>query len=78
MLPNLSPFVSSPVHHYNLKYTVIWEGVKKNAVGNKKKNMEESFTIALFFSVSSHIPIAMAEKISGRGRGAEKAFKLGI
>lgn len=49
---------------------------------------EGSFTIALFFSVSSNIPIAMAEKdirpgrgkknIGGGGGGAGKAIKLGI
>lgn len=52
---------------------------------------EGSFTIALFFSVSSNIPIAMAEKDirPGRGKkktqgtgagggGAGKAIKLGI
>lgn len=33
---------------------------------------EGSFTIALFFSVSSNIPIAMAEKDIRPGRGGKK------
>lgn len=33
---------------------------------------EGSFTIALFFSVSSNIPIAMAEKDIRPGRGEKK------
>lgn len=62
MPPNLSPCIRYPVHHYNLKYTAIWEGVGNNAVCNQEKNMGRGLTIALFSSIGSDIPIAMAEK----------------
>lgn len=70
MPPNRPPFIRYPVHHYSLKYTALWEGVKKKMpLAIRKIWGEGSFTIALFFSVSSNIPIAMAEKDIRPGRG---------
>lgn len=94
MFPNLSPCIRYPVHHYNLKYTAIWEGVEeiRRLQSGEKYGEGGGFTIALFFSVSSNIPIAMAEKDiwpekkkkekntegAGGGGNTEKAFKLRI
>lgn len=78
MLPTFSPFIRYPVH-YNVKYTATWEGVENMPFAIKRK-IWESFTIALFFSVSSNIPIAMTEKDiwPGKKKTGEEAFKLGI
>lgn len=73
MSPNLSPLIRYPVHH-NLKYKTIWEGVKNMPFAIRRKIWGgESFTIALFFSVSSNTPMTVAEKdISQEKRGKKK------